>query len=157
MNRIVDKSIGDCRKFQNCFVKSQNAVRTTVNSLDLSQSPILFTPPTRQDKTRNLTCPCLWYVSTTYNNRSWQSVPKLDLEWPWSTKLFIRYHMHTEFYERLMLRSLQYKNGLHHGQVHWARDLLLGFCRRGRTKWGDKHRDRQTDRQIDRQTNACII
>ena len=49
------KTVGD-RKFRNCFVQSQNAVRTTENSLDLS--PILFTP--RQDKTILTVLSCRW-------------------------------------------------------------------------------------------------
>ena len=45
----------DDRKFRNCFVQSQNAVRTTENSLNLSS--VLFTPLTRQG---SLFCPCRW-------------------------------------------------------------------------------------------------
>ena len=57
VNRIGDKSRLSVTGNFDCFVQSRNAVRTNENSVDLST--ILFTSPTRQDKTF-LSCPCQW-------------------------------------------------------------------------------------------------
>jgi len=100
------KTVGD-RKLRNCIVQSRNVVRTTENSLDLS--PILFTPPTRQDKTV-LSCPCRCCELSIIGNYIWafDTCTKVnDLVWPRTVKT----HMQSPVIEmsernvRLMLNS----------------------------------------------------